>query len=123
MLNATIRWATHYKWVIMVIVLFLGLALLALASALLHRRYRRRKEARSLARNTPARVEAWYPPTHDVHDFSGPDGAYKEGKGKGKGRPEVTTTEEMRGGPATEKMGVGRLKKGWLKGERGGRTG
>lgn len=96
----------------MLIVLFLGLALLAVASTLLHRRHRRRKEMRAgTVATSAAAADAWYPQSRSVHDLSQP--ADRE---KGKGVAGVNVMERVPRGTEEEKKG--RLKKGWLRGGR-----
>ena len=94
----------------MVIVLFVGLALLALASALLHRRHRRKREMRNgMVGTSAATVEAWYPQTRSIHDLD--PGSREKGKG-------VAGVNVMERGPRGAEEKKGRLKKGWLRGER-----
>lgn len=95
----------------MLIVLFVGLGLLALASALLHRRYRRKREMRGgMVGTSVAATEAWYPQARSVHDLN--PAADRE---KGKGVVGVNTMERVPRGVEEKK---GRLTKGWLRGKR-----
>lgn len=109
--GSTDRFGTHWRWVVMLIVLFVGLALLALASTLLHRRHRRKKEMRpNMVGTSAAAVEAWYPQSRSVHDLNAP-----VDREKGKGVAGVNATERVPRGTEEKK---GRVKKGWLRGER-----
>lgn len=109
MSTSVCRFGTHWRWVVMLIVLFVGLALLAVASTLLHQRHRRKRELRSgMAGTSAAAVEAWYPQSRSVHDLHPP--ADRE-KGKG-----VAGINVMERGPRGTGEKKGRLKKGWLRG-------
>ena len=106
--------STHWRWVVMLIVLFVGLALLAFGFWLLHRRYRRRKAAQG---TTPAATQpdlGVWAPSQSVHDFGAGVGAANNNE-KGKGRERVDAippaAEQV---PAAGKRGSRVLKKGWL---------
>ncbi|KAI9868259.1 MAG: hypothetical protein M1830_005687 [Pleopsidium flavum] len=107
---------THWRWVVMLIILFLGLALIAVASVLLRRRYRRRKESQASMMNTSASVEAWYPQQRSVHDFGaggyGMAGPHDMQREKGKGAVGLSVDEQKE---QESKENRGRLKKGWLR--------
>lgn len=105
----------------MLIILFVGLALLALASVLLRRRYMRKKEARASLMHMSAPVESWYPHQRSVHDLGvagygmGRTGDMQRENEKGKGVVGVGVDEHRMKDPEGKR---GRLKKGWLGGGR-----
>ena len=98
--------STHYKWVIMLIVLVLGLSGLAFAFWFFHRRYHRRREAQwgQTTGSTP-NISTWGP-GQSVHDLGFTPGASANIE-KGKGR------EQMRGinEPPPARMRENRLSK------------
>lgn len=109
------RMSTHWRWVVMLIVLFIGLSLVALGFWLLHRRYRHRKAAQG---TTPAATQPdlWvWAPGQSVHDFGAGVGAANNEKGKGREQVNDAPSAEP---PAGTKRVSRVLKKGWL-GNRG----
>ena len=99
--NLLNRISTHWKWVVMLIVLFLGLGSLAFAFWFIHRRHHRRKEAeiRRLAggRND---LGAWGP-GQSVHDISSPTvvGTPTTQNEKGKSRDNGDASVPVDGAP------------------------
>lgn len=86
------RMSTHWRWVVMLIMLFIGLGLLAFAFWFLHRRYRRRHGAHA---TTPAVTQpdlGVWAPGQSVHDFGAGIGAVNNEKGKG--REQVNAAQE-----------------------------
>lgn len=65
------RFKTHWQWVVMIIVLAVGLALLGIIGTILHKRYvRRRDYGDSTAPMTSnPQMSTWAPSQHSVHDF------------------------------------------------------
>ena len=105
--------STHWRWVVMLIVLFVGLSLAAFGFWLLHRRYRRRKAAQG---TTPAATQpdlGVWAPGQSVHDFGAGVGAANNDE-KGKGRERVDTIAPSAEPPVTNKRGSRVLRKGWL---------
>ena len=105
------RISTHYRWVIMLIVLFLGLGALAFVGWWLHRRYQRRQELGGHDRTGQPDLGSWAP-GQSVHEFGPPEAAIAAaGRAaqdeKGKGRVGVQDQ-----GVVGEKRGSRRLKKG-----------
>ena len=107
--------STHWRWVLMLIILFLGFALLAFGALYLKRRYYRRRDA-EFARSQPD-LGSWGP-SRSVHDFGAaavtPGPSLTE-KGKG---PERTTAMQAQNQPVGKSAGSKRLKKMWLPGRK-----
>ncbi len=99
--------STHYKWVIMLVVLFFGLIGLAFVFWFLHRRYHRRREAQwgQATGGSMPNINTWGP-NQSVHDLG-----YTPGAGtnieKGKGREQVRGINE----PPPARMRENRLSK------------
>lgn len=104
------RISTHARWVIMLVVLFVGLLLFAFLVWFLHRRYRRKQELgdHSRAPGVQPDMNTWGP-GQSVHEFRAPGegAAVAEQSEKGKeraGAPEQGTDS---------KRSSRRLKKPW----------
>lgn len=97
----------------MLIILFLGFALLAFGAWYLKRRYHRRREA-EFARSQPD-LGSWGP-GRSVHDFGAAavaPGPQLSEKGKGPDRAHSVAVQEQ---PLSNSTGSKRLKKSWLPG-------
>ncbi|KAL8721004.1 MAG: hypothetical protein Q9181_007801 [Wetmoreana brouardii] len=106
--------STHYRWVIMLIILVLGLSGLAVGGVYLKRYIHRRREAREFgARGSRQDLETWGP-GQSVHDFgaTGVENVGPRGE-KGKEREMVQAPEEI----TSDRSNSRRLKKGWLPGK------
>jgi len=86
--NGSAWLSTHWRWVIMLIVLGIGIVLLAVLGTLWHRRYVRRREAAQNAGPRPDMAE-WAPNQQNIHDINQfgnardfAPGAANKGKGK-----------------------------------------
>lgn len=100
------RIETHYKWVIMLIVLFIGLAVVAWVFWFLHRRYHRRREAQwSQAVGSHPDINTWGP-GQSVHDLGYTPGASANIE-KGKGKEQIRGVDE----PPPARMRENRLSK------------
>ena len=100
------RMKTHYKWIIMVIVLFVGLGLVAWIFWFLHRRYHRRREAQwSQAVGSRPDITTWGP-GQSVHDLGYTPGASANIE-KGKAKEQVRGVNE----PPPARMRENRLSK------------
>ena len=102
--------STHYKWVIMLIVLALGLSAVAFLFWFLHRRYHRRREAQwnQVVGSTP-NISTWGP-GQSVHDLGFTPGASTSTgppAEKGKGKEQVRGINE----PPPARMREKRLSK------------
>ncbi|KAL8686380.1 MAG: hypothetical protein Q9218_007145 [Villophora microphyllina] len=106
--------STHYRWVVMLIILVLGLTGLAVGGVYLRRYIHRRREARDASLAGPRQdLETWGP-GQSVHDF-GTHGVANVGSPvaseKGKERETVQAQEAT-----NDRRNSRRLKKGWLSG-------
>ncbi len=101
------RMSTHYKWVIMLVVLFVGLIGLAFIFWFLHRRYHRRREAQwgQATGGSMPNINTWGP-NQSVHDLGYTPGASANSE-KGKGREQVRGINE----PPPARMRENRLSK------------
>jgi len=98
--------STHYKWVIMLIMLILGLSAGAFIFWYLHRRYHRRREARwGNATGSTPNISTWGP-GQSVHDLGFTPGASANVE-KGKTREQTRGVNE----PPPARMRENRLSK------------
>lgn len=108
--------STHWRWVVMLIVLAIGLSLLALGGWLLRRHLHRRRVANpNNTSGTQSNLQTWGP-GQSVHDF----GAVGEGvrtphNEKGKEREQTNSMPEVESGAGNRSRGSRLLKKGWLR--------
>ncbi|KAL9595386.1 MAG: hypothetical protein Q9179_005003 [Wetmoreana sp. 5 TL-2023] len=103
--------ATHYRWVVMLIILVLGFSGLAIGGVYLKRYIHRRREARQFGVSGSRQdLETWGP-GQSVHDF-GAGGVENVGPigEKGKEKEIVQAPEEVK----SDRSNSRRLKKGWL---------
>ncbi len=87
--------STHWKWVVMLVILIIGLTLVAVIGALLHRRYHRRREAQWSQAAVLPNINTWGP-GQSVHDLGYTNGgaiAYGE-KDRGKAKEQVRGVNE-----------------------------
>jgi hypothetical protein len=103
------RFATHWRWVVMLIVMVLGLTAIWVGATLLRRRYLRKKE-REIEMKPPV---AWGP-----HQMQGATGGYQYGDGvvdvsRGGGSKEARSDARSQA-VATPADGSKRESKGWL---------
>lgn len=113
----------HWKWVVMLIVLFFGFIILAWAGSFFHRRYHRRRDGEVVAAASRQPDLGTWGPGHSAHDFGatarsvvGPP-INEKGKGRELGpgiepgiEPEVEKTHQQ----LETTNGSRRLKKSWL---------
>ncbi|KAK4691999.1 hypothetical protein P7C71_g5121, partial [Lecanoromycetidae sp. Uapishka_2] len=87
--------STHWKWVVMIVVLAVGLSILAIGGALLHRRYHNKREAQWAQTAVLPNINTWGPgqSVHDLGYSSGGAIAYGE-KEKGKAKEQVRGVNE-----------------------------
>ncbi|KAL8711674.1 MAG: hypothetical protein Q9225_007082 [Loekoesia sp. 1 TL-2023] len=105
--------STHWRWVLMLIILALGLTGLAVGGVYLRRHIHRRREAREFSVSGPRQdLESWGP-GQSVHDFgaAGVATTGSSGQEKGKERETVQTQEAT-----DDRRNSRRLKKVWLPG-------
>lgn len=113
------RMKIHWKWVVMLIVLFFGFIILAWAGSFFHRRYHRRHDGEVVAAAARQPDLGTWGPGHSAHDFGatarsvvGPP-TNEKGKGRELGpgiEPEVEKTHQQ----LENTNGSRRLKKSWL---------
>ncbi|KAL9601603.1 MAG: hypothetical protein Q9219_002437 [cf. Caloplaca sp. 3 TL-2023] len=103
--------STHWRWVLMLIILALGLIGLAVGGVYLRRYIHRRRESREFGVSGPRRdLETWGP-GQSVHDF-GTAGVVNNGSNQEKGKErETNQAQEV---PTSDRRNSRRLKKGWL---------
>lgn len=111
--------STHYRWIIMIIVLFFGFLALALGGRYLHRRYQRRDELGGHSRTGQPDLGSWVP-GQSVHDFAPPSAAGAVAENE-KGKQSVGVQEEQQQqqqqqppAAAENKRSSRRLKKIWI---------
>jgi hypothetical protein len=102
-----IRFSTHWKWVVMIIVIFFAMIVIWVGAVLLKRRYNRKKE-RAMEMKPPV---AWGPHQmqHSTSGYSYGDGIV-DASGSG-GAKEARSMTPAMATPASGK----RESKGWLK--------
>ncbi|KAL9099021.1 MAG: hypothetical protein Q9163_005421 [Psora crenata] len=84
--------STHWKWVVMLIVLAIGLSAIAVAGWFLHRRYHRRRESQwSSTPSSHPNINTWGP-GQSVHDLG--YGAAVSDNEKGKTRDQITVVQQ-----------------------------
>ncbi|KAL8653873.1 MAG: hypothetical protein Q9210_001847 [Variospora velana] len=106
------RISTHWRWVVMLIVLVLGLTGLAVAGVYLRRHIHRRREERDFGvAGSRQDLETWGP-GQSVHDF-GAAGAATGTPANEKGKE---TDPAQNPEAANERRLSRRLKKGWIPG-------
>ncbi|KAL8838191.1 MAG: hypothetical protein Q9170_002234 [Blastenia crenularia] len=104
--------STHWRWVVMLIIIALGLTGLAVGGVYLRRYIHRRREAREFSVGGPRQdLETWGP-GQSVHDFGGA-GAAGSGNGREKGKEKETVQNQEL---SNDRRNSRRLKKGWLPG-------
>ena len=65
------RFSTHWKWVVMLVVLIIGLTAFAVIFSIFHRRYHRRREEQWSQSNVPHPDINTWGPGQSVHDIGG----------------------------------------------------
>ncbi|MCJ1463931.1 hypothetical protein MMC07_002540 [Pseudocyphellaria aurata] len=117
---------SHWRWVLMLIILFLGFGILAWAGWYLHRRYHRRHDGEAMTTSAASvtrqpDLETWGP-GQSVHDFGAVGGVVRpqmDEKGKGNDRSDAVLQQQRQQPPPQplpeqnpeEKKGSRRLKK------------
>lgn len=110
---------THWRWVVMLIVLFFGFIILAWAGWFFHRRYHRRHDGELTAAVARQPELGNWGPGHSAHDFATAAGPVvgTQINEKGKGRelgPEVGLEVGQTESQLENTHGSRRLKKSWL---------
>ncbi|KAL9123822.1 MAG: hypothetical protein Q9217_006788 [Psora testacea] len=84
--------SNHWKWIVMLIVIFLGISAIAVGGWFVHRRYHRRRESQwSSAPGSQPNINTWGP-GQSVHDLG--FGAGTSDSEKGKMREQVTDVQQ-----------------------------
>ena len=114
-LTRSYRFSSHWRWVVMIIVLAIGFLTIGIVAGILHRRHRRRRDAAELQAAGPrGDLGQWGPNGPRVHDFAQAGAPVAGVTEKGKERVAADAAVEQ---PPLRREESQRLKKkgGWLR--------